>query len=389
MLPRAKNSLIHSSLLGLMALFSLPAFANTTLGPKATTNPTNTAGNVEEYLPIRGQNEAFTTAAEVMSAYGGYFQSYGVFSDKNARQKAAQNIANCLNGLTNCDKQNLLTTLVNYNLGRRVRGMILENQTNAQNMKALQLPKDGLFRAAVGRKDNKDKDSDVGLRSRAESQQKGRKSFRFQVDSNFGVSQLAIQQKEILGDEFLRDYRLFMDSHLEVKEEDAGHFSRAKVENSGQGAVDVQERKEGQVQVDVAQYTAVAQAQKNQNIQKHVQEFKQELSKDKAPTLEVKGTTAEVKNWDNKFEYVALGGARLQDDKTQKLVNVNYMKDKNGAAVARDIATSINKQIDEQEKKRPPAPGGQKTQLSYNLSIGEFDKFLDEIWPPSASARKP
>lgn len=344
----------------------------------------NKAPGQEVYLPECGQACAFDMAGQAYSMLGGYIQTSGPFADQATRDKAAKNVTSCIqnpSSASGCDKDLFIKTLVQYNFSRQIRQSVLENQTNQESMKTDPIqPKKNIVTATgnepwmknpwfIARKNGqwvqpkmpqeKTKDKNLTFRLNPESME------------NLLLARAAAE-REILGQNILNDYRAFVKAYAVPPGENS--FIRAtpyQGKSEPQIAQGLYKRK---IEVDKAKQLAIQQQMSSNTVRQLTTNYQRELETKEAPKVIFEKNSVAIYGLDDLRDQSGIGKV-VPPGKSETVMTPKE---------AKEMAINFNKHIDEAqaEQNKKDLRTGQNTQLRVTLNIDEFDKFLDEIWPP-------
>lgn len=343
------------------------------------------------------QNESFKRAAQAASYLGHYmqhFSRYGVVM-KDDKQVAATHRAlkACLTASGDCDadaRNRVMAALMQYNLGKEVRAMIVENNTNEQNMKSLGRPLRLRQRAGAS------------LINRRQAGQSYDESFKLTARDlaeavKVRIDPALLQQRNMLGEEFRRQYLNFIDTYSQTTEQaihQRWHFKSvppgtAAEEHSALAGLDDQSKpkKRGHhvweldpqtkaPRIKRERYEEDVRVQKSQPIQTIVKEYKESVT---APEIKLdkekkQGTIESPISENLKFDGVAIGMPKQFD-----IVGGEKVTDPEKIPFL--IAGNINEKIKKAEKDE--ARGRPNVVTNVQISIDNFEAYLNKIWPPS------
>jgi hypothetical protein len=341
------------------------------------------------------QADAYEAAAEAASYLAHYMKNYSEFSqhmykmeekdgkmvrtidEKNRFKTAVQNCVVEQNAA--CDektKKEMLTALVHYNLGREVRAMLLESNTYHQNMRSLESNREAMEKTALSK----------GF---------GRKKSTFQVDPSKVMDPVSWQQGKltqneiaVLGDQFLNDYRIFIDAYGKTVQEDARRYYQARkparelsseeeanLDDANHSVIAESNEAGPRALFDEKNFDHARRTQSERVVSEEVERIKKEAQAPKVLKMENGDFGVDMKD----------DGLLLGIQKKIETGDGNPPKTDPGE-IAALTAVQMNRDINEVEiegeKKNP------QKQVQVQVNVAAFDAFLDEIWPPSA-AKKP
>ena len=329
------------------------------------------------------QNHAFQSASEINSWMALYMKDYGTLSDghetaladgttirgKEKRDFIRAALKECLGNpnIAACppEKQKAIVQgILQYNMGREVRKNILEMNTAAENMKSLN---NGLMERSKG--NNREAftlhESDVKLESTIS-----------------GKSAKETEQLGMMGDEFLSNYKSFINYYSNNKDKREWHYIASKKPTSnGRTVIETELNSPGVKSVDEPRYLADQRSQAL--VQPHVKAFVDGLQKPIILGTEKKGNQTETKIDAAGLDFAESGlnggSDRFTDSKTGKPIT----KEPDPLAPAKAIVRDINSRVTEAvlKERQKKANIGKNLVIGTQISIPEFDKFLDEIWP--------
>lgn len=435
--------------LSLALLISPTAFANTSASRlKSANDPiltkdaanrtkdicTTNEHNKCAYMP---QADAFETAGEQAVFLGAYQMSFGPYGAAQGDtkrneilQKTATAIDDCVNGRScGADKQELvLKALIQYNMGQDIKRMMLTNNTNKERMRSIEnygKGKDGknwlntqeienslatgksftytngpdkMVRANRGETSQ----SKIGKKSDISRKAGTGKDTYYQLDEgtvNASIDSNYLKEREILGEQFLKDYGLFLDTY--AKPEEGAHYKFVKARETY-----VYDEGAGKRTLDPnALFEERVQEQQKKEIQEAMKTYRQslkpvegQLQADGKMGMNLSGMRSDV---------IGLGEMATVNPVNFPGLNVEDLK-KDGAldsagnakAVARVVNQSIRQAAEAKlaedaaaARARSPASGppisGAKpnTYVNVTLSPKTFGDFLDEIWPTKEKRR--
>lgn len=356
-------------------------------GPGRIANPGSPGGKREYKDPFQlcGQSCAFTTAAEMQSVYAQYFQSAYV-GTKADRAEMSRSVETCLRkgDCSEEDKLKMLQASITYNFGKHLRSAILQNQTNAENMKSPDRPKGkahqvtgtgkepwlratGVWKNVTNTLNTKDGRT-ITAREWAPPDIKNneRDPYVIPIDGDFGKLTLK-EEQAMLGTEFLQNYRGFLQTATTPVR---GLYAQSRKA----GDVDVMNGK-----TDEARFHKVQVDHGAPVFQKAAEAFRESV---RSPQLvDVKapdGRTGKV--WDFTGPRIKdIGMARTTRDPASQQEMI--LPPEHFKAEAERLNARIMEKADELH-----AQG--KERRGIYIDLNEFNAFLEEIWPGSGSPQK-
>jgi hypothetical protein len=309
------------------------AFFAANISFAATTSPSPTNPANTEYLPNRGQADAFRTAAEVASAFGVYIESQDN-KITNVDGNTSAKVSDCIKSPDSCDRDEVFKALIQYNLNKTAKAMVLRNETNAHNLEAL-----------GGRT--------VVNEGTSVTEKTPRQVFKIDLTKGFTTK---IDPNEILGQQFQQDYRMFIKAYAAPNADN--YITTTTTKDSSGRTIEIAATKNGQVIPDQAGLDRDMKMQELKPLQARAKELF-----DTPPT--VKKTT------DAKAEAeVDLGSLGFADPVS--------------ADTAKKYAQALNTEIDKSVKSTTT----KDTDATYYMKADDFNNFLNKIWPPSAAPRQ-
>lgn len=338
---------------------------------------------IETYYP---QADAYKIASEANSYLGAYWMNFGAFgkdADKDARQRDLKKmygmIEKCLNRSSECgdeEKTTVMRALVNYNLGKDIKRMVLENNTNFEKMKSM------------------DPNLGTHLKKGPSTARKG----PFKLDekditgsSTFILNGRQARERDILGPVFMNEYKTFINHYSNTGPTQANwHYVPQKTPTKSGDSTYVfhSNRTTGQPIIDNARFN---EDQLTQNSEQIYQARKAMLDSVKQPGLKQTGAstyqaTSDI-NADLRSNDLGLSIRRVEKrDADGKIVRnaegkVETLNEHESAvAIVRNINNAVDKKVEESRKNNP----GQNVVVGTTIDMDRFSEFLDEIWPPNA-----
>ena len=294
-----------------------------------------------EYLGIRGQADAFKTAAEVASAFGVYMTQK---KDSNFDfQQTGTKVVDCMNNQDKCSEADVFKALIQYNVNKEVEAMVLKNSTNAKNLETLDghgIPKDGDAKVEYGGP---------------------RQVFKINIDPDFGAAQVDVKklkEQEILGKDFLTSYRQFVDA-----------YSKPNKDNYVQVKNEFDPVTGKMMEVAGAEDTAA---------------YNRDLRNQSAKAFTDKANALKANAVEPKVETEKDGTLALHSGLDQGSLGFN---DRVSEETAKKYAEGLNNVIDQQLLEQKKQGSLSTADVSYTISASDFNGFLNQIWPPAAGPR--
>lgn len=351
------------------------------------------------------QADAFTEAAEASSYLAFYQKTMSQYAanlaDPEIKAKINDAIQSCILGKDDCDQskqQSLLAALVQYNFGRELRANVMENRKHAEEMKSLD-PGAQYWRE-TGYTPTK-------ILSWKNSRSGGTiKKHSFRINPNslpvYDPIKTSPEDRRKLGSEFNQTFNQFVEGYTAPVNQ-RGLKSRwyyVPPKSSGDNdsivkAFDPEINRDGSMAVDSGKLRTDLKQEMDPKVREIVESYKNNFKDALAkPQIEVHG---EGKKDTIQMAYQTAGfGLQKKTDPSGEEVSP--------ALIAQNVVMTINKEItkqeDEMQKKNAsdirypssdgnkPTKSGQEIIPSLVINIAEFDKFLDDVWPPSASKRQ-
>lgn len=343
------------------------------------------------------QADAYQRAAQAAKYLAFYMRNFKEVSNDDKRAKIKEVADRCLvkNQCENGDQDMLLMATIQNNIGKEIRNMVLQNNENHEKMKSINDGANFMF--------NPDKRNTYGKSRELDDPFKvDPNEVQTMVDKREAMKKA--KEQEILGNEFISKYKIFMDTYSKTSgpyqfQDADGNLSTAEGDKNRWHYVS--QKTAPSKADDTTDYRTVAEGtylQANNKVDSDAYKLAQ-TTQDAKPiqkTAEAYMTEASKKSTDNK--------TRAEDFSNQidfLMSNRQEMVDQNGNPIAKDkipaqTVAMINSEIDKKvaEKRaetasRDPASAGQKQRNPINISVDmdDFSTFLDEIWPPSAAAK--
>lgn len=335
-------------------------------------------------LPVCSQDEAYRLAGNASSYLGYYFMNYSKFGAANPKskenlEKLKASMQACLVDKSgNCsseDRDNIMSALVQHNLGKEIRKMSLINATNQENIKSM--PESNMA-------------YDKSLGYSGPTEKVIYKVTPEELDGKVTLNRNTKieEEKAILGKEFLSEYNTFLDTYTKTTAENEDWHYVAAIPNGGdlQSNLIAKEQNGPNAKIDTETHRIDMNSQSNQRTTQIVEDFKKSI-KDPIDSLSVgkDGPKVDYKkfNEDTKLDTLGLSGKHLGAKKEDGTITT-------GAEAAPAFVADINKAIDQQiaEKQKTLSKGsdGEIASISsYSVSDEAFRKFLDDIWPSSVA----
>ncbi|NUM89466.1 MAG: hypothetical protein HUU37_09705 [Bdellovibrionales bacterium] len=363
-----------------------------------------------------GQRCSFTTASEVLSYYATYMRSSEQFTDPVQQAKVKAAFQSCIQGSGACtasDRELLLQRAAAANMFRNVRRMILENNTNAQNMKSL--GKDRMDRE--GKKDPFLVSPELQARMNAELQRLGKSPLHpdeltperrkpFKIDPQ--KLDLRVDEGTLLEGGFAREYDYVLGNYVRPG---TGHDTQltAAYENpaaAGYGHVISGESKKSMeqthktspeaagrgavVEVDHARYQEDLATQSHANMERARQEFQQKIkTRDLRKTFDPKTGRYAVDLKSTGVQDLNLKGIPGEliplEEKLRKSLTNPIDAHEIAMGAYRKAAERINSSVDAAIADK--SKDGSVQAVTYSIDVNEFDKFIEEVWPAQARKR--
>lgn len=324
----------------------------------------------EIYYP---QSDAFKAAQEASTYLGTYMQNFGHFGImRPAREKLLakthESIKLCLQGSSRCTderKVEVMNALVQYNLGKDLRRMMLENSTNYENIKSM-----------------KGAEPVPGLKARSSIPEPFKlEEKEVEAATTFLMDAGKTKEREILGPAFVNEYRSFLNEYSNTTpEQEKWHYVAQKL--PGEDMWVLARGPDGNPMVDRERFQNDQLSQHHKSV-RQASEFVQKsitepkLKKVNADTFRAESDIDE----DLLTKDLGLKMYPVVNKDTGKLL------DEQESAVA--YVRVINGAVEEAQKKGKLAAEGKKVVAGYSIDPDKFRDFLDEIWPPSVGKIKP
>lgn len=370
MWPRPQKRSIRNLIKAVVCLGLLaPAVSHSSSRTPAPPNPKDKKAEAERYLP---QSDAFKAAQEASSYLGSYIQNYGHFGvargDRDKLLKRThESIQLCLQGSSACTderKIEVMNALVQYNLGKDLRRMMLENSTNFENIKSMKgaQPIHSLKGRTTTPEPFKLKEEDVAA------------ATTFILDSK------KMQERDILGPTFLNEYRSFLSEYSNTTPDRKDwHYVAQKL--PGEEMWVYARGQDGKPLVDEERFRNDQLSQRDKTIQEAAKFVQKSITEPKLKKVNADTFRAESDiDSDLMTEKLGLKMYPVLNTDTGKVLNDEQ------SAVA--YVRRINGVVEEAQKRKKPADGV-KVVTTYTIDPDAFRNFLDEIWPPSVGKIKP
>lgn len=342
--------------------------------------------NFKEQNCLR-QADAYQRAAQAAKYLAFYmmFEKVGPEVRENLKtsfDRCFVNPGNCQTG----DQEKILSAAVQYNLGKELRHMILQNNTSMNNMRSLSGNANFLFSGNKGTKAGRAKELENPFRLSTQ-----------EVDDSpaYKLAQKELKQQEILGPQFMKDYGIFMNTYAKtsgqyqfvdasgssvpVDDKKHWHFVSARVKSERAGG-----------EIDIYKTPGTDQPKFKADQLTQDSKIVDEKLKEVTDNTLLQGSALDGKKSEvaQQLNAIMMNPSEMKDSKTGKPVE---QKD-----IHRTMVADLNLKYDEAiEKKRKEdagrglASGATGTQravpLDVDFSVNQFSQFLDEIWPPSAA----
>lgn len=357
------------------------------------------------------QHDAFRRAGEAASYLGHYYTNFTPFAyemrdmKEDERKNYYDSIRECVADSPKCTKEGRATVLkamVQYNFGKQIKSMVLENNTRSENMKSIDLGAKGW--------------RELGARAPKVLTHNGRlrtgttlkNTFRLNPYKSIAgdTSALSDGQRAILGNNFMNEYRNFIDEYSSTTGQrgpkSRWHYVHARTSAVPGGAgtskivADGANRDPliGKNTIDHNRLDADARSQSTRGASEIVKNFKDSLHRqtvERKVKINGKVVTRETewsKTDPSDILAVDVGfGVIVQEDPE------NPGKLLTNKEVAQGIVLKINNAIHQKEKevsrkkieaRKPSSSGAPAKELppeSIWVDVERFDKFLDAIWP--------
>lgn len=363
--------------------------------------PNNVANNEYQRTQIRctggrddaatcvAQKDAFGRAAQGYSYLAHYMSTQSLFArarmgDPDKLQQMQDSVVNCLQGkkCDDHDKSRMMQALIQYNLGKGVKSMILQSNTAQLNMKSVDDRQLLSGKKQLARQTGYSYTDSFKLTGRDLAE-----GVSYQIDAK------TASERDKLGQDFKKKYEDFIDMYSSTNEEKKRWNFAHRGSRTGPGTQHMvweldPETKAPRLKKE--RFLADELSQNQDVVKKQVAAYKAKLSD---PTFEVqepgKNDKTPVKpGQDNSTKLVSK--TDLREDlqfaavglgmPTVGVFEENGKKTYDPGKIAAGIASNINKQID-QASKRELASAGPKKVPSVQINIDEFDNYLDKIWP--------
>lgn len=335
-------------------------------------DPTSENCKSEENCRLR-QADAFQRASQA-AKYLAYYMQMEKFKP-DYREQIKKVVEKCLTNPDSCsgkEKEIVLGAAVQHNLGKEIRHMVLQNNTNMNNMKSLNTGADFLFNGKYWIQGSKAKELDTPYK--LDPSQVG--------DSPISLlSKKEAREKEILGNDFLREYGIFLNTYAKTSgrygdgsaDKSRWHLNTVRVPSKRSGGeVDViragsidkksfeADKKSQDIKIIDKTIEEKLQAANDRNID---QETRDKLTIDTINTIALNPTE------------MATADGKIVEEKNMHRV------------MAEGLNIQYDKAIEKERAKRDPASAGKNIERKIDIDFNEkeFSQFLDEIWPPSAA----
>lgn len=441
----AKNHIFGLILLGaLLCEISAPALA----APAASRLPGRAAdpekGVEEKPIPLSGpcnraladganclgQMESFKRTSQAYSYLAFYMQNYSAYGRmvNNAPAEVKKNqeaVAACLTG--KCDqeqKDRMMAALIQYNLGKGVKSMILKSRTNKENMASLSVPRQKDY----GMDFSQSTDPALLKGKQQMPRQTGavyKDSFKITKRdlaeaTAFRVDPKLIKEKADLGAEFKRQWESFIDEYAATTNtKQAWNYEYAQPKQTGgeqKHDTWVLDPDTKAPRLNNQRFMEDVQTQNSKMVKDTVDEFKKSLKK---PVFEREKEEEEKKTMIAGTQpKQPLPGQAKPDDKQKPKKDPNALtvksdldkdlrfsdlglgmplagvrdSDKKVTTDPREISVgivgTINSKIDETMAKKRSLASKKDTIMDVQIGVANFDAYLDKIWPPSQIKNK-
>jgi hypothetical protein len=367
----------------------------------ASHNPIKCNGRKDDAASCVGQKDSFERMAQAYSYLGHYMTTQSLYSyyvkDPAELQGIQEAVRDCAGGAscTQAKQEKMVAALIQYNLGKSVKSMILQNNTNRENMKSVPI-------------------SRQVASNKAHSEATFTSSFKLTArDLNSAASFVpkdkdALSDMDKLGKDFKRDYESFIDTYSSSKGKEKWNLAHEKGK-----AADAHHNWKIDPATGAPMLVRDRQfydedTQGRDPVQNAVKEYKARLSaphfsipdEDKKTAVATNATgssrvpaaakpkhkpgTVVVDNIDGlRFSDIKLGMRPHFNEKNGQLLNEKQNADA--------IATKINGQVAAKEKELNEASakrGDKFAGANVQIDLDNFDKYLDKIWPPTGIQNK-
>lgn len=385
------------------------------------------------------QADAFGSAAEQAAYLGAYQMSYGPYGGQNPEREkllkeTAVAIEDCVNNRSCGDEKQalILKALVQYNAGQDIKRMMLTNSTNQQKMKSLEgsTPEqeeeyNKLWEAARSTSRSFEfvpHDKAKVVEDRTKYVKKGAKGdgaltngfakeTYFSIDPKDVRTEIIVDskekaQQEILGQEFVKEYKAFFNNYTKGN---PGHYYKYVPAQPGSAVSVLAQDENGNFMADQDRYTAAMKEQDSAGVRRAVDNFNKDLDGFAA---------SRGQQNDQKIAPGRLGLGKTQDfvydpkstidpKEIEKIDQETYAADVDPEAQKRDrnakkIALDINNRFRETyeiQRKQELQKAGRSIasakaadavsrKVTITLNATEFSNFLDEIWPNAEQRKK-
>jgi len=366
----------------------------------------------EKFFP---QADAFEVAGEQAAYLGAYQALYGPFGTKsNDREelirKTSVAIEQCLKGSRQCNETKqieVLRALAHYNAGLEVKKMILKNQTNREKMRSLEdtspdeasRPKitNEQLQKSLTAGETYEYETDVSKEKPKPRKVAKTTEFHrsyglarqqvFQMDENLVKSpELTPEEMKLEDDIFSKEFSTLLATRADAGKDDTSRYYKYVPAKEGSSTDVIAKDKDGNTLIDQ-------------------EKFQQMKAEHDSPLIR----EAAEKYFGNDRKDKSIGDSimkmKLETQKSQRLSEVKYddidendklsIRDKDALRTARNLNHLFKQKSEEaaKEQGRSPADSAEdgvttERHTSVVLGAADFDKFLDEIWPPAAKRRE-
>lgn len=359
------------------------------------------------------QAESFKRAAQASSYLAHYMKTQSLFA---TRMKDDANVLKTNEAIKNCttgpscsseDQALMMAALIQYNLGKEVKSMILQNNTNEAALKSI--PEQRVLR---GKNQHR-----LGTGFSYED------SFKLNpanlgAREEFSLDAKKIQERQMLGEEFKKDFEKFIDVYSSTTDgKERWHYvaSPPGAGNGSDGAAvgntaknqkhytwDLDPADGFRPKLNKPRFEYDQKIQMSKNVRQVVTNFKDSLvapsvinddknqpatDPNQAAQNQSKAKPAKNPNEikitnpkeDLRFTELGLGVPERMQIGKDPIKDVTTDE----KVIAENVVGIINRQVAEAERKVASNGKGGKNIPNVQVDIKDFDAYLDRIWPPT------